>query len=259
MKKLIAALLLLALLPLAALADQADDLIATLTDENRAGIASALVLADANHRDGQPYTLSIRTPEGKQQYTFTEEEYLKLKSWVDGTYVPSNTAESGLSPAENTIEWRNSHGYTFPVYGETAADLSPISDYLSLLAENSIFLSLPELQIAEKKDFDWISSEIGNNFWLLYRPYHDGSGYALQLQLPYSYRPMEEAFPLLLVSTLSVDINEADTMFGTMQYNIIDGSCEIRGDGYTVTYSEPRLSDGKLADFAILEVEKRMK
>lgn len=259
MKKLIAALLILALLPFAALADQADDLIATLTDENRASVQIALVTADANHRDGQPYTISIRTPEGKQQYTFTEEEYQKLKSWVDGTYVPGKSGNQDISAQEWTNKWKNDNGYTFPIYGSTTADLSPISDYLSLLAENNIFLSLPELQIAEKQDFDWISSEIGNNFWLLYRPYHDGSGYALQLQLPYSYRPMEEAFPLLLVSTLSVDINEADTMFGTMQYNIIDGSCEIRTDGYTVTYSEPRMSDGKLADFAILEVEKRMK
>lgn len=259
MKKLLCLALVLFLLPLAALADQVDDLIATLSEENKASVQIALVTADANHRDGQPYTISIRTPEGKQQYTFSEEEYMKLKSWVEGKYAPGQTGNTDMSAQEWTNKWKNDNGYTFPIYGSTTADLSPISDYLALLAENNIFLSLPELQIAEKKDFDWISSEIGNNFWLLYRPYHDGSGYVLQLQLPYSYRPMEEAFPLLLVSTLSVDINEADTMFGTMQYNIIDGSCINRGDGYTVTYSEPRLSDGKLADFAILEVEKKEK
>ena len=157
------------------------------------------------------------------------------------------------------VEPRVDNGYTFPVYGATTADLTPISDFLALLAENNIYLALPELQISEKTDFDWISSQIADNFWLLYRPYHDGSRYVLQLQLPYSYRPMEEAFPLLLVSTLSIGITDADALFGTLQYNIVNDSCTLRTDSYTITYSEPRLSDGKLADFAVLEVEKVLK
>ena len=259
MKKLLCLVLTLFLLPVAALADQADDLIATLSEENKAAVQIALVTADANHRDGQPYKLKIRTPEGSQEYSFTEEEYLKLKAWVEGKYAPGTPIKRDISAQEWTNQWMNDNGYTFPVYGATTADLTPISDFLGLLAENNIYLALPELQISEKTDFDWISSQIADNFWLLYRPYHDGSRYVLQLQLPYSYRPMEEAFPLLLVSTLSIGISDADALFGTLQYNIVNDSCTLRTDSYTITYSEPRLSDGKLADFAVLEVEKLLK
>ena len=256
MKKLLCLVLMLFLLPLAALADQADDMIATLSEESKARVASALVLADAGHRDGQPYTVKLRTLEGTAEYSFTEEEYQKLKLWTEGKYTPGTGEKRDISAQEATNQWKNDHGYTFPIYGATTADLSPISDFLALLAENNIFLTLPELQISQKEDFDWVSADIGNGFWLLYRPYHDGSRYVFLLQLPYSYKPMEEAFPLLLVSTLSMDISEADSLFGTLQYNIMGETCEFKADHYTVAYSEPRLSNGKLADFAVLEVTR---
>ena len=258
MKKFLCLLLVLCISPIFALADQADDLIITLTRDDRAAVSTALVVADITHRPGQPYTLEIRLNEEIEEYTFTEEEYEKLKLWLDGKYS-SAKIERDVSADEWTTTWRNDNGYDFPIYGATIADLNPISDFLALLHENNILLSLPELLISEKTDFDWISSDIGNNFWLLYRPYHDGSKYSFQLQLPYTYLPMDDAFTLLLVSTLSMDVNEASTLLTTLRYNIIDGTCEMKADGYTVAYSEPRLSNGKLADFAALEVVKMLK
>lgn len=258
MKKFLCLLLVLCISPVFALADQADDLIATLKDSNKAAVQSALVTADANHRSGQLYNIPIRFMDGIKEYTFTEEEYKKLESWVKGEYMPVLTGEN-LSPRENTANWKSANGYDFPIYGTTAADLTPISDYLSLLAENKILLSLPELQISEKAEYDWISSEIADGFWMLYRPYHDGSRYVLQLQLPHTYRPIDDAFTLLLVSTLSMDLADAEDLYGTLQYNIVNETCEIRTDEYIVTYSEPRLSSGKLAGFAVLEVTKYLK
>lgn len=258
MKKFFCLLLVLCISPVFALADQADDLIATLTKDDRAAVYIALVTADANHRSGQPYTLSIRLNGEKKEFTFAEEEYEKLKLWSEGKYTGIKI-ERNVSAQEWTTNWRNDNGYDFPIYGATTADLSPISDYLALLHENSILLSLPELQISAKTDYDWISSDIGSNFWLLYRPYHDGSKYSFQLQLPYTYLPMDDAFTLLLVSTLSMDVNEASALLTTLRYNIIDETCEMKADEYTVTYSEPHLSNGKLADFAVLEVVKTLK
>lgn len=257
MKKLLSVLLaLIILIPASAFADQADDLIATLTDADRASVKSALVLADANHREGQPYIVKIRTAEGRKEYTLTAEEYQKLVSWVDGKYKPDSSAAQSVSAKDLTNKWKLDNGYTFPIYGSTTADLSPISDYLSILAENDIILTLPELQISNKEEYEWVSSEIGDGFWLLYRPYHDGSKYSLQLQLPYTYRPIGQAFALLLVSTLSMEIDDAEAMYDKLKYNIINESCKIETDDYTVTYSEPRLSSGKLASFAVLEVTK---
>ena len=256
-KRTIAVALLLCLLSGLALADQADDLIATFTDASKASVQIALVTADANHRQGQPYTFKLRTQDGTQEYTLTEEEYEKLKLWVEGKYNPVPIRRD-VSAQESTTDWMDANGYTFPVYGATSADLSPISDYLTLLAQHKIYLSLPELQISAKEEYDWISSSIADNFWLLYRPYHDGSRYVILLELPYTYLPMDEAFPLLLVSVLSTDETEAADIFATLKYNIINETCEIRADNYTVTYSEPRLSNGKLADFAVLEVEKKL-
>lgn len=86
MKKLISVILALCFLPICAFADTADDIIAVLDEASKTGIRSALVLADANHRKGSdtPYILRIRTSEGEVEYSIDEEEYLKLRAWVDG-------------------------------------------------------------------------------------------------------------------------------------------------------------------------------
>lgn len=151
------------------------------------------------------------------------------------------------------------HKYDFPKYGSTNADLSPLYDYLSLLEENNIYLSIPNLLISNNEDHDWISADIGNGFWILYRPYNDGSRYSFLLQLPYSYRPIDEAFPLLLVSTLSIEINDAKEIYRTLQYNIMGETCELKTEDYIVSYYEPRYSDGRLGSFAQLEVTRFLK
>ena len=173
-------------------------------------------------------------------------------------YVPASRAAISPEARASTNQWKADNGYTFPIYGATTADLSPISDFLAILAENNILLTLPELQISQKEDYDWVSADIENYFWLLYRPYHDGTRYIFSLELPYTYLPMNEAFPLMLVSTLSMEISEAEELYATLIYNVIDGSCEYITDDYTVTYLAPRLKNGNLASFAALEVEKQL-
>lgn len=164
-----------------------------------------------------------------------------------------------LTAAKSATSWRNGNGWSFPIYGETKADLSPISDYLHLLEEHNIYISLPEMLITQREEYDWVSCEIGESIWLNYIYYHDGSRYVMRMQLPYTYRPIDEAFPILLASVLSVDLDDAKSMYERLKYNIIDENSEIRTDGYVITYNEPRLSNGSLGGFAFLSVEKILK
>ncbi|MBR3740606.1 MAG: hypothetical protein IKN04_09135 [Clostridia bacterium] len=170
-----------------------------------------------------------------------------------------------IDPWKNVSEWENSHGYTFPVYGKTSVDLSPISDYLSILEDKGIYISLLEMLITNnRKDYagrehDYISAKIGESFYLTYLYYLDDSKFSLSLEVPCIYRPIDEALQLLLVSTLSIDEEEAGKLYKRLQYNVIDEWCVIETDQYTITYSEPRLNNGNLAGFVILSVEKFLK
>ena len=55
-----------------------------------------------------------------------------------------------VDPWMNPRNWVREHGYDITVYGETSADLSPVSDYLSILEEHWIFYKPKELLSSHK-------------------------------------------------------------------------------------------------------------
>jgi len=260
MKKLAAFVLLICIICASANADQADDLIATLSETDRASVYIALTNANLTHKEGNPYIIKIRSREGTAEYTFTEEEYEKLKAWCNGDYkAPSSEEQSfsdGLSDWEATNKWKQEHGYDFPIYGATSVDLSPISDYLTLLSENGIYITLPELGITHRDDCEWIYSTISDpDFYMRYMYYNDGSKYNLSLQVPMSYRPQYEALAYLIVSMLGIEYQEADDLLYSLQYNVIDHTSSIETDDYALDYFE----NAKIGGFLALTVTKFIK
>lgn len=261
MKRIFVLALVLCLLCVVAHADQADDLIATLTESDRAPVYIALTNANLTHKDGNPYVVKLRSMEGTTEYTFSEEEYEKLKAWYNGEYkAPGSETESarnGLSDLEATNQWKREHGYDFPIYGSTSVDLSPISDYLMLLSENGIFITLPELVIShDHAEYEWIYSTISEpDFYMRYMYYNDGSKYSMSLQVPMSYRPQYEALAYLMVSMLDIEYQEADDLLYSLQYNVIDHASSIETDDYTLDYFE----NAKIGGFLALTVTKLIK
>lgn len=253
MKKLIAFVLLFCVICVSAYADQADDLIATLSESDRASVYIALTNANLTHKEGNPYIIKIRSREGTAEYTFTEEEYEKLKAWYNGDYKAPISEEQSvsdrLSDWEATSKWKQEHGYDFPIYGSTSVDLSPISDYLTLLSENGIYITLPELVIShDHAEYEWIYSTFPDpDFWLLYMYYNDGSKYKMLFQVPISYRPQYEALAYLMVSVLGIEYQEADDLLYSLQYNVIDHTSSIETDDYALDYFENATIGGFLA------------
>ena len=160
---------------------------------------------------------------------------------------------------EATNRWKEEHGYDFPIYGSTLVDLSPISDYLTLLSENGIYISLPDLSIMDYKDYTWIYTDIGKRMYFRYIVYNDGSKYTLTLQTPWTYRPREKAHVLLIASVLSIDVEEAAKLYSRLQYNVIDEWCVLDTEDYLLAYCEPRLKDGTLLDYTWLDVTKKLR
>lgn len=97
MKRVIIIVCLLCFLCVSASADQADDLIATLSDSDRAAVTSALFFANLTHRDGDPYNVNIRFKDRTVDLVLSQEEFDKLSAWQKGEYnhddedVPSET------------------------------------------------------------------------------------------------------------------------------------------------------------------------
>ena len=256
-------LLLMMLLCTVSYADQADDLIASLNESDRARFASAIARANLTNRKGGPYRFSFDLNGESVDYVLTQEEFDKLLAWKDGKYeAPGNTDSTrgkDMSDLMKMNQWKLDHGYDFPIYGSTMADLSPISDYLSILADNGIYLKLPELVITHKEDCEWIYSKVGDFFYLTYVYYNDMSRYSLDLEVPLTYRPRDEALTLLLVSMLDMNYEDAAELYGRLQYNVIDNWCVMETDEYNVSYYEPRVKNGELAGFVSLGIEKKLK
>ena len=164
-----------------------------------------------------------------------------------------------IDPWQNVSDWKRENGYDFPVYGTTSVDLSPISDYLNLLKENNILVKLPELNIYHYDTHDWVHSVIGDSFWLTYLYYFDGSLIRLCLEVPSIYRPKDKALVLMIVSMLSIDEEDAEGLYSTLQYNVIDEYCTIETEDYELEYFEPRYSSGELMGFVTLTVDKKVK
>ena len=164
-----------------------------------------------------------------------------------------NTSADALSL---TMQWQRDNGYDFPVYGDTTADLSLISDFLSLLEENGIYIKLPDLSIVNNDGYDRIYSKVADSFYLTYIWYFDTAKCSLELQVPRSYRPMDEALKLLMVYMLSMSEDEATKLYSDLQYNVIDDLCIMEYTDYFISYYEPRYSNGELMDFVSLCVEK---
>lgn len=261
MKKLIVCVLVLCLILSSAYADRADDLIATLTDSDRAIVALVLAHARLTHKDGKPYTFKIRVRSEENefaftdvQFSFTEEEYIKLDAWANGTYISPDAATSGMTDLEKTNKWKLDNGYDFPIYGSTSADLSPISDYLSVLADNGVSIDLPELVISHNhEEYEWIYSNFkDSDFYLLYVPYNDGSQYKLSFQVPISFQKQYEALVCLMVSVLDVDLDEADELFHTLELHNVDHMSSIETEEYKLEY----FTDARIGGFLALTVTK---
>ena len=97
--------------------------------------------------------------------------YNKLKAWYNGEYEwpisEKNESIKDLSDLEATNQWALKHNYDFPIYGSTSVDLSPISDYLTILSEHGIYFKLPELVIShDHEEYEWIYSSFpGTDLW----------------------------------------------------------------------------------------------
>lgn len=176
--------------------------------------------------------------------------------------VALSAAEDSVTGSESTVnDFRDKLGYDFPVYGDTSCDLSPLSDYLLLLNENSILLQLPELIITHKEDCEWIYSEIGasKSIYLNYTRYLDNSKYTLLLQVPHTYRPKDEALILLIQSALGMDHTKSSKLYDSLQYNVIDDWSTLKGDGFHLSYYEPHYKNGEPGSFISLIVDRDIK
>ena len=133
-----------------------------------------------------------------------------------------------------------SYDWGCPMYGRPTIDLSPISNFLESAKEVDIYIPLKEIGVSIRKEDEWINFEVGDSFWFLYDYYYDGSKEIFLLEVPVSYRPKDEIMPLFISSVLSMDKGEAERLFSTIQYNVINDGSIIEKDNMRFEYTENR-------------------
>lgn len=134
-----------------------------------------------------------------------------------------------------------SYDWGCPMYGRPTIDLSPISNFLESAKEADIYIPLKEIGVSIRKEDEWINFEVGDSFWFLYDYYYDGSKEIFLLEVPVSYRPKDEVMPLFISSVLAIDKGEAEKLYYTIQYNVINDGSIIEKDNLRFEYSENRL------------------
>ena len=213
MRKLAVILILLLAFQMCAFADQADDLIARLSETGRSGVKSALVMADAAHRRADSnglYPFDIRIGNGfeKEHYDLTEEEYKKIVAWYDGDYVEPNNEErlSGDLP-----------------YMENETPPA-IADIIELWTANGIYIDLPAKELGSRNSDDatWDRYIVADNFEICYSARYDGSGDVTSFEMPIDYRPMRDAMALAVSYLADCEIEEAYGVFDSLEYNLLN-------------------------------------
>lgn len=156
---------------------------------------------------------------------------------ISVAYADTLKSKTSFDDIINTNNWKIEHGYKFDIYGSTSIDLTPISDYLSLLEENKIYITLPDLSINEDETRAWIYTKIAEEFYLTYA-YFYGEKTMFSMEFPYSYHPREKATELLLMYRLGIDEEEAADLRETLEYNMIDNSSSISYGESEIIYYE---------------------
>lgn len=119
-----------------------------------------------------------------------------------------------------------------------AANPEPVQEFEALLNGNGITLKIPQMDLNRRDDDDWYYCQIAKWFDLTYNAYRDGSQDRMMLMAPNSWRPMGDAFVLLLEYMLGIDEKEAADALASLEYNVIGNMSEIVTDGYRLDYME---------------------
>ena len=128
--------------------------------------------------------------------------------------------------------------YNYPVYGETEVDLSIFDDYVELLSENNIKITIPDITVNKLSDADWIYTETANSFYLNYIWFLDGSSDSFTLEVPVEYELKDMACILLISYYLSMDEKEAEACFNDLRFSLVDGKSETENGEYSIYYAE---------------------
>lgn len=126
----------------------------------------------------------------------------------------------------------------YVIYGSTNADLSPINDYIRMLYDNNIYLTIPDLSVTEKDDYDWIYTKIGEDIWLTYVWYRDGSKDRLVIELPVTFKQKDLAFVTLMMSMLSIEKDPAEEYLDELKDSVHEEWSTIYVEDNVVTYHE---------------------
>ena len=131
-----------------------------------------------------------------------------------------------------------SYDWGCPMYGRPSIDLSPISNFLEAAKEEEIYIPLEKIGVSHREKDEWINFEVGDSFWMLYDKNYDGSEDVFLLEVPLSYRPKDVVMPIFIASVLLIEKADAEKIFRTLQYNVIDGKSVIEKENIKYRYVE---------------------
>lgn len=166
----------------------------------------------------------------------------------------SSGAES-LTAEENTARFYKSTGYRIPITGTTAADLTPLSDFITAMRKN--------IYSVDPRSIDILNTGIGDNVRMEYMTFFIVSFMArptfwtFSLKLPYSYKNMEKVFKIAISTLTGATAEETDTLYESLLHNVKDEWSTLQLDSHDcfITYYEPRSTNGTLAQYADLYID----
>lgn len=99
-----------------------------------------------------------------------------------------------------------------------------VADLVSLWEDNGIYVDLPAKEFGSrtKEKQSWDRYIIGDDFEILYSIYYNGTGDVITVEMPTSYKPLREAQSLLLALMADIPLEEAEELYDSLVYNVID-------------------------------------
>lgn len=99
-----------------------------------------------------------------------------------------------------------------------------VADLVNLWEDNGIYIELPAKEFGSraKEKQSWDRYIIGDDFEILYSIYYNGTGDVITVEMPSSYKPLREAQSLLLSLMADMPLEEAEELYDSLVYNVID-------------------------------------
>lgn len=129
---------------------------------------------------------------------------------------------------------------TYRLFGTTEADLTIVDDFLGELEEKDLKITVSEMVITHKDEFDWVYgyADESRDIYIRYIIWADHSKESLTLQVPADYQYADAALAVLIGTVTGAETPEAEKYLEEVREAAKGDYAALEVEKYTLSYHD---------------------